>query len=222
MTTTAAVAPRQKGQAGYCFVFDEADWSFYELILEKVAGQRVFVTFDGERLEVMSPSFKHDVSGERIGDLIKLILTEQDRPYIAGGSFTLKKRRANRGLEPDKCFFIQHVAEVSGKEEVDLRIDPPPDLAIEVEISRRLLDRVDIYRRLRVPEVWCYDVRRLRVLQLHERRYRDVPRSPTFPTFPLEELHRILQQSWQSNDLAWGKEARAWIRRHLANPPSAS
>lgn len=220
MTVTAAIqnAPDEESQGP--FVFDDADWPFYELILKKLAGRRVFVTFDGERLEVMSPSYEHDVSAERLGQFVRILLTEQTRSFIGAGSFTLKKRRTNRGLEPDRCFYVRRVAEMYGKKKLDLRSDPPPDLAIEVEVSRRFLDRIEIYQRLGVPEVWCYDGQRLRVLQLAHEGYAEARTSPTFPTLPLHEVHHFLQASWGRDDLAWTNDVRAWARRHVLPPPA--
>jgi Uma2 family endonuclease len=206
------------GLAAERFVFDDADWRFYELVLRKVGHRRVFVTFDGERLEVMSPSFRHDVSAERIGTLVRHVLNHLRRPFVAAGSFTLKGRKSNRGLEPDRCFYIRSVGSVEGKREVDLNRDPPPDLAIEVEVSRRLLDRIDIYRRLAVPEVWCYDGRRLKVLTLEDReRYVDAPRSAALPELLPDTVHRLVQQSWGMNDMAWTDLVQQWIGENL--PP---
>ena len=68
------------------------------------------------------------------------------------GSFTLKRRNVKRGLEPDRCYYTRNAAAVRGKRKIDLQKDPPPDLALEIEVSRRLLDRIEIYKELRVPE----------------------------------------------------------------------
>jgi Uma2 family endonuclease len=200
------------------FVFDDADWEFYELLLKRMQDRHVFVTFDGERLEVMSPSPEHELTAERIALFVRLVLSEQNRPHIGMGSPTLRRRRAKRGLEPDRCFYIQNVQAVIGKKKIDLRKDPAPDLAIEVEISRRLLDRIDIYRRLGVPEVWCYDGRRLRFLRLEGADYQEVPLSPTFAGLAPADVHRLVEQGWGAEELAWTAAARSWVREHLPAP----
>jgi len=135
------------------FVFEDADWAFYELSLKRVGDRRIFVTFDGERLEVMSPSPLHERHTSKIEKLVWLLTMELRIPFESMGSFTLKKRKAKRGLEPDRCFYTKNSAAIRGKRKIDLRKDPPPDLAIEIEVSRRLLDRIEVYRRLGVPEV---------------------------------------------------------------------
>lgn len=216
MTTTATLvedlAPEQS------FVFDEADWDFYELILSRVGGRRVFVTFDGERLEVMSPSFRHDVSAERLAALLRLAFSHTRTPFLGAGSFTLKKRKTQRGLEPDRCFYVQRVDSVRGKQEVDLRTDPPPDLAIEVEVSRRLLDRIDIYRRLGVPEVWCYDGRRLRILVLGNAGYDERPRGLALPDLAPDGVHELIARSWTMDDMAWTELVGQWLAQNLPRP----
>jgi Uma2 family endonuclease len=202
------------------FVFDDADWKFYELILKRVGDRHIFVTYDGERLEVMSPSPEHERHASRLEKIIWLLTLELRMPCESMGSFTLKQRKANRGLEPDRCFYTRNSAAVIGKRRIDLSKDPPPDLAIEIEVSRRLLDRIDVYRRLRVPEVWCYDGQRLRVLRLGKGRgagYQEVSRSPTFPDLPPEEIHRLLELGWGKADLEWTDAVRASIGKHV--PP---
>jgi len=68
-------------------------------------------------------------------------------------------------LEPDECYYVAHAADVAAKDKLDLRIDPPPDLAIEVEISPPDVARVPIYAALGVPEVWRYDEEGLRPMR---------------------------------------------------------
>ena len=216
MTDTIQTANEIDIEPAERFVFDEVDWDFYERVLEKVGGRRVFVTFDGERLEVMSPSWQHDKYGDRLAELVRIMLKELRIPFEGGGSFTLKEPGANRGLEADQWFYIEHAGAIRGKRNIDLTTDPPPDLAIEIEVTRRLLDRVGIYEQLGVPEVWCYDGKTLRVLRLERGAgYRDVARSPRFPNLPPEQVHLFLQQAWELDELAWGDLVREYVRRNL-------
>ena len=201
------------------FVFENADWSFYELILKRVGDRRVFVTFDGERLEVMSPSPEHERNTSRLEKLVWILFEELRVDFESLGSFTLKTRKANRGLEPDRCFYTRNANAIRHKRRIVLGQDPPPDLAIEIEVTRRLLDRVGVYERLGVPEVWCYDGQRLRILVLQPTGgYVDAPRSPTLPNLPPEEVHRLLQRAWEISEPAWMDEVRAWIRHNLLKP----
>lgn len=164
----------------------------------------------------MSPSFEHGKRAERLAQLVRFTLLHKRVPFQSAGSFTLKKQKASGGLEPDRCFYIQNVAALGSKRTIDLKSDPPPDLAIEVEISRRLLDRIDVYRRLGVPEVWCYDVHRLRILRLGKDGYDEAPRSPTLPDLPPGEAHRLVQRSWDMDELAWTEMVQAWLIQNVS------
>jgi Uma2 family endonuclease len=200
---------------GERFVFDDADWAFYELILKRVGNRHIFVTFDGERLEVMSPSPEHERQTSRLEKLLWILAEELDVPLESMGSFTLKRRNVKRGVEPDRCYYTRNAAAVRGKRRIDLQKDPPPDLALEIEVSRRLLDRIEIYRELRVPEVWCYDGSRLRVLRLGRTGYKEADRSPTFPNLPPAEVHRLLVAAWETNEGTWTRDVRAWVRQNV-------
>jgi Uma2 family endonuclease len=197
------------------FVFDDADWLFYQAILDQVGERRIFVTFDGERLEVMSPSWDHKRLAYRLDRLLWLLMVELDIPFESLGSFTVKSRKANRGLEADRWFYTRNAEAIVGKDEISLPKDPP-DLAIEIEVSRRLLDRIEVYRRLGVPEVWCYNGKRLRVLRLRKSDgYKEVRKSPTFPNLPLVDVHRLVELKSAMDELEWTDAVRTWVRQHL-------
>ena len=196
------------------FIFEGVDWDFYQTVLDQLEDRHVFVTFDGQRLELMSPSWKHERHSDLLARLVVMACEESQLPFLTGGSTTFSKKDLNRGLEPDHCFYIQNVGALVGKRKVNLATDPPPDLAIEVEISHRLLDRIDIYGRLRVPEIWRHDGTSTCVLLLGRAgRYKPAEKSAAIPWLPLAELDRLLQRSWSMDDLEWNKLARMKIRQ---------
>ena len=198
------------------FVFEDVPWGFYQQVLRRVGDQHIFVTYDRGRLEVMSPSWKHDRYAEILAILVRILAEELRIPLIGGGSTTFKRRDLKRGLEPDRCFYIRNAGRVRGKRELDLSIDPPPDLAIEVEISTRLLSRVSIYEALGVPELWRSDGIRLRVLHLAASgKYEPVDRSPSFPQVSLAQIVKLADMAWEMDDTAWARRVRAWIRKNI-------
>jgi Uma2 family endonuclease len=202
------------------FVFEDVDWSFYQTVLHQLEDRHVFVTFDGKRLEVMSPSWKHERHSDLLARLVVMACEESQLPFLTGGSTTFKKKDLNRGLEPDHCFYIQNVRARVGKRKVNLATDLPPDLAIEVEISHRLLDRIGIYGRLRIPEIWRHDGTSTSVLLLgRSGRYKPAQRSAAIPWLPLDELDRLLQRSWSMDDLEWSKLARMKMRQIFKRAP---
>jgi Uma2 family endonuclease len=192
------------------------EWDEYESVLEQVGDRHIFVTYDGRSLEVMSPSPEHDNASEALSRVIHIVSEELDVPIRSLGSTTFREEDLEKGLEPDKCFYTRNEAKIRGKKRLDLRRDPPPDLAIEVEITQRLLDREAIYAALRVPELWRYDGSQLRVFTLVRGKYRQRQRSPTFPDLPLEQVVRWLREGENAEETAWARQVRAWVCRNLA------
>jgi Uma2 family endonuclease len=128
------------------FLLYEADWKQYEQLRRSLdeRGHHAFVTFDGHRIELTSSSLRHYRTGELVGELVRAIARVTQTEYVGGGSNTLKRYDIQRGLEPDKCFWIRNQKKIHGVKRIDLRVHPVSDLAIEVEVSRRLLDRKSI------------------------------------------------------------------------------
>src|SRR5437870_8588224 len=114
----------------------------------------------------MAPTFNHERCKRKVGRVIETLAEETNRPIVSGGSTTFRREDLERGLEPDDCFYLANVAAILGKEEIDLRFDPPPDLALEIEISRSSLDRMSIYAALGVPELWRFNGQHLQVFIL--------------------------------------------------------
>jgi Uma2 family endonuclease len=198
------------------FLLYEADWKQYEQLRRSLddRGQRAFITFDGHRIELMSPSWEHDRAAELIGQLVRAIARVSQTEYISGGSTTFKRRDVQRGLEPDKCFWMQNYARLLGVKRLDLRIHPAPDLAIEVEVSRRLLDRKGIYSRLHIPEIWVYNRKSFQILQLGEEGdYRPTEASGVFPMIRFAGVERLLERAASKGELEWETVLEKWVRK---------
>jgi Uma2 family endonuclease len=198
----------------------EADWKQYVALRRSMdeRGQHAFVTFDGHRLELMSPSAEHDRASELIGQLVRAIARATHTEYISGGSTTFKRRELKHGLEPDKCFWTKNRAKIRGVKRIDLKIHPAPDLVIEVEVSRRLLDRKSIYARLAVPEIWLYDGKSFRILELSsEGGYVPTQRSLAFPMMRFSGVEQLLQSAASMYDLEWESHAEKWVRKAIIN-----
>src|SRR4051794_37130457 len=118
------------------FRLDWVDWDFYEYVLDKLGDRHLFVTFDDGSIELMSPSYKHDVRGRCLGLLVNVLAEELQVRLKGAGSTTFQRKDLKIGLEPDQCFYIKNFERIRGKDKIDLAVDPPPDLAIEIEVSR--------------------------------------------------------------------------------------
>lgn len=134
----------------------------------------------------MAPLAVHENGKEIIGDLVKAILEELNLDFWALGSTTFKNEEMAKGVEPDDCFYIQNEALVRGKDRIDLTIDPPPELAIEVDITSRT--HFDNYEKLGVKELWRYNGKTLEVNVLQDKRYITSRTSSLFPQIPVVEM----------------------------------
>lgn len=198
------------------FVLHDVGWRGYETLLEIVGDGPTRMTYDRGSVEFMSPSHDHEVFRRILGRVIDIVTEELYLPCINAGSTTWRRQDVDRGLEPDDCFYLANAGRVRGKK-IDLNVDPPPDLAIEIEISRSALDRMGIYAALGVPEVWRFDGETLRVERLQEdRTYATTAVSPSFPFLPLEEVVRFLGLAETMDHGDWGRQFRAWIRDTVA------
>jgi Uma2 family endonuclease len=209
---TAVVSPIPLAQQQHLLLHD-VSWQFYEHLLREVGDRPIRVTYDHGKLEIMSPLPKHEKWGNRIGRMIELLAIELDIPMEPLGSTTFKREDLQKGLEPDECYYIQNAAAVRGKDELDLPFDPPPDLAIEVDITSRSIKREPIYAALGIPELWRFADRRLSVLELDlERKYRPIPRSNVFPFLPIETFSTFLLRLESEEQTAVLREFRDWIK----------
>jgi Uma2 family endonuclease len=191
------------------------DWEGYEALLRVVGDGHVRITYDGKDTELMAPSADHEDSKKLIGRLIETLTLELGIPCDGLGSTTWRRRVKEKGLEPDECYYLSNAARVQ-RRRVNLDVDPPPDLAVEVEISRSALDRMGIYAALRIPEVWRYDGQTLRIERLQpDGTYAEVPASAELPMLPPAEVVRWLDRGEAMGQTAWLREFREWVRAEL-------
>jgi Uma2 family endonuclease len=198
------------------FVLPDVGWDGYQTLLALVADRGVRLTYDRGDLELMSPLLIHERYKKLFAYMIEAITDELDLPRIAAGASTYNSQALNRGLEPDECYYLSIAALPRQTDRIDLTIDPPPDLAVEIEITRSALDRLGIYAALGVPEVWRYDGESIRVLLLRpDRTYVLTESSQAFPFLPMTEIERFLNEYDSNNDTRWGRAFRAWLRREI-------
>jgi Uma2 family endonuclease len=192
-------------------------WEGYETILALVGDGHTRLTYDRGDLELMSPSMDHEFLKTRVARLIEALTEELDIPCEGAGSTTWRKRLKECGLEPDECYYLANSGRVIGRKKIDLTIDPPPDLAIEIEISRSALDRMGIYAALGVPEVWRLDGETLRIARLQpDGTYTEVATSPGLPALPPDEVVRWMRLGEDMGQTPWIRQFRAWVRDELA------
>lgn len=189
-------------------------WATYEQMLEDIGEQPgLRMTYDQGSLEIMTTSSLHEIFKKLLGRLIESLCLELSIPHKSGGSFTHKREDLLKGIEPDECYWIQNEPPVRGKTAIDLSIDPPPDLTLEVDITRSWLDRIAIYAALGIPEVWCFDGKTLRVHLLQSNgEYAESDTSTAFPFLPMAEFAGFLQLDEQTGELTRMRAFVDWLR----------
>jgi Uma2 family endonuclease len=192
------------------------DWETYTKFLEAVGTRRIRLTYDRGTLEIMTISRPHEWWKSRIGFLIRLLGGMMKMKVQPSGSTILRRQDVERGLEPDDAFHIHHAEQMAGPRNLDLTQDPPPDLALEVDISRSSLNRMGIYASLRIPEVWRYDGEALQVSHLQvDGTYVEAQQSLSFPTLPLAEFVPFLHQTEDLSETELIDPFREWVRTHV-------
>lgn len=172
-------------------------WEDYENLLsarQDKAGVRIRYSATRQEIYIMSPLPGHGNRVDTLSDLVKVLLRYQGRDWQSFDPITLKRFK-QAGLEPDACFYIQNREAILGKERIDLAIDPPPDLAIEVDLSSKT-DIAD-YLAIGIPEVWIYRQNQLLIYCLQDETYQDRSHSPLFPDFDAKAiLPQYVERAW--------------------------
>jgi Uma2 family endonuclease len=161
MATAELLADRPDGQH---FLLHGVDWETYCKLRDALRGRHLHLTYDRGSLELMTLSLGHEWYGSMLGRFIETLTLELGLPLKSAGSTTLDREDLERGAEPDRCYYLEHEPLVREKEEIDLTVDPPPDLALEIDVSRSSIKRLGIYAALKIPEVWRFNGERIWVI----------------------------------------------------------
>ncbi len=192
-------------------------WQGYQELLRMVGNQPVRLTYDRGEVELMSPLYRHERNRTRLARIVEILAEELGIPLIAAGSTTLNREDLDRGLEADAAFYLGDLTRIKDRDELDLESDPPPDLAIEIEITHSVLSRLGIYGALGVPEIWRFDGKILRILARQaDGSYREAPGSKFMPWFSIAEIAQSMRLEEDRDDSQWARAFRAWIAEVVA------
>ncbi|NJN86507.1 MAG: Uma2 family endonuclease [Leptolyngbyaceae cyanobacterium SL_7_1] len=197
-------------------ILHNISWEQFEKLLDDLGDRRTArIAYDDGTLEIMTPLPEHKYFKEVIGVAVHDVAEELEIEYESYGSTTWRKRIKLTGVEPDNCFYFQNEPIVRGRLDVDLRQgDPPPDLALEIDVTHKSLDRFPIYARLEVPELWCYDEGTLRIYHLRNGEYVEAETSLALPLLPIRELPQVIAAHRTNGRLAIRRAVREWARMH--------
>ena len=183
---------------GAILVLQDVPWDDYEQLLDDLVDRPgVRATYDQGRLEIMSPRQEHEASKEFIIALVRALSEELDAGLESYGSTTWKRKKDVKGTEADACFYIANAQRVIGKREIDLSVDPPPDLVVEIDVTNESLSKFPIYSTFGVPEIWRYDSKRHRsvMYELRGKSYAEITASRFFPILTVDVLADFVEQS---------------------------
>ncbi|MEG4805521.1 Uma2 family endonuclease [Microcoleus sp. ARI1-B5] len=195
-------------------------WEMYSSILDELGeGYALRLTYYKETLEIRMPLPKHEKAKSLIGYFVNVLLEELNIDCDVLGSTTFKSKEMQSGVEPDDCFYIQHEAAIRGKDRIDLTVDPPPDLAIGIDNSSPT--SLNSYQALKVPELWRYDGRILKIYRLLDGKYIESDSSPSFPDFPIiDVIPQYVDRSNTQGRSPTIRAFRAWVKEQLQTKDS--
>jgi Uma2 family endonuclease len=158
MATATAESDSVSGE-GY-FVLDGIDYDGYVAINDAInEGRNIRVVYVDGRVTFLTASRRHEWFSRRLADLVKAVASATGIRWEDAGSATYRRSDQKVGVEGDETFYLgAHAELMRGSINIDLSSQPPPDIAIEVEVSHPADDALLVYGRLGVPEVWRFDV----------------------------------------------------------------
>ncbi len=206
-----------------CAILHDISWETYQRLLADHQDRSApRFAYDRGTLEIMSPPAEQEEPNRAIALLVEVVAEEVGLDLRNLGSTTLKREDVRRGVEPDSCFYIQNEPRVRGKPGIDLALDPPPDLVVEIDITSPSLEKLPIYAQLGVPEVWRYDGNSVTILRLSGEAYDAAAESAALPPLTGDVLSRFVAESKTLPRTAWLRALRAWTRGHDEATPEAS
>ncbi|ETX00711.1 MAG: hypothetical protein ETSY1_10215 [Candidatus Entotheonella factor] len=194
-------------------VLHEVSWAEYEEMLALLPDTARFrLSYDQGTLQIMTLSPRHERLKSLFTPLLTVLAEEQNLNLVSLGSTTFKLASAARGLEPDDCYYVYEAERIIGRDTIDLDIDPPPELVIEVDITHPSQDKLPIYGSLGVMEVWRHDGQTLQLLRLREAQYTEIVESVLFPGLTAAVLTDFVQQGHDQGIIPMVRAFRAWVR----------
>lgn len=192
-------------------------WETYERLVDDFQeSHAAHFAYDRGVLEIMVLSAEHERPNRTIALLVEEVALEMGIDVDNVGSHTFMREDLARGFEPDTCFYIQNADRVSGKARIDLAVDPPPDLVIEIDIAHPSLDKLPLYAAAGVPEVWRYADNGVTIYRLAGDAYHRQEESLVLPGLTSQLLSQFMQDSTTMKRTAWVRRVRAWARQLTA------
>jgi Uma2 family endonuclease len=191
----------------------DVSWDTYQrLLAESVNNCGTRFTYNEGELEIMVVNAGHESPNRTLASIAEITAEETGLDFWPTGSTTFQRSDLLKGFEPDSSFYFQNAGVVQGKAELDLQTDPPPELVIEVDISRSSLRRFPIFAAIGVAEVWRYDGKRVRFYGLSGGEYREIEKSHKLPPMTAAQATTFLKRRTEQTAPVWLRSVREWVR----------
>jgi Uma2 family endonuclease len=203
-----------KSPAEQRVVLHKIAWETYErLLADNENNSAPRLAYDRGELEIMSPSPEHERFNRRIAQLVLAVAEELGIEAEDLGSTTFRREDLERGFEPDSCFYIQNEGLIRGKDRIDLAVDPPPDLVVEIDITSPSFSKLPIYAQMGVPEVWRYDGERMTILVLEGPEHVATNESNALSPVTSNVLTDFVEKCKTVGRTVWLEKVREWVRK---------
>lgn len=210
-------AAKERATEGKVFLRN-VSWETYGRLIEEREERPVpRFSYDRGEMEIMSPSFEHEAVADIIVSLVAELSVELEIDLASARSTTFRREDLERGFEPDGSFYFRNIGGMRGKRDVDLdRGDPAPDLVIEVDVTSPSLNKLPIYARLGVAEVWRYAGGKMEILKRDQagEGYEPAAVSAFLPALTSEVLTRFVEEGLATSRPAWARKLRGWARQN--------
>jgi Uma2 family endonuclease len=196
----------------------DVGWKFYRAMLRELDERPSRINYDRGMLEVMDLPFEHEHYKAMLGLMVGLVALTFRIPVARGGSVTLMRTVKRRGVDADQCYWIANEAAVRTKKRIDLRVDPPPDLVIEVDVMDSVVNREKIYASLGVPEMWLLRDARLQAFALEQGAWQPIEQSRSFPFLRVTDLNPFVARIGVDDDTTVLASFAEWLRQSGQRP----
>jgi Uma2 family endonuclease len=197
-------------------------YDFYSQLRREPANRPLRMTYHNGTLEIMSPLYRHEKYSRRLGLIVLAVAAVLGIPCQGAGSTTFRRRGKRMlegwGKEPDQSFYLANESRIRGKEEIDLEVDPPPDLWIEVGHRGSSRGRLPLYASLEIPEIWRFRTKSQMLWfgRLDGGAYTDIERSVALPLLTPQRVLESLRLGDGLSESEWDVVLRAWAAELVA------
>jgi Uma2 family endonuclease len=198
---STATLPKSIVLSNDVVLLHDVSWDEYRRYRDSQENRGVRMYYADGDLLLMTTGALH----ERLSRLISIALLMwadvSEADILSVGHWTLKEDLKQKGLEADDCYYISHLPKVRGKRELDLKTDPPPDLAIEIDVTTHSQHKFGIYAALGVPEVWIWKDDALQPHRLTGGSYEPSSDSHELRGFPFDEASALMLDLVMQDDV---------------------